>query len=217
MSLKGKVILLTGGTGSFGEKFTEIVLKEHDPKAVRIFSRGEHLQMLMAQRFNHDLRLRFFIGDVRDKERLHLAMNGVDIVVHAAALKQIPACEYNPFEAIQTNVMKFMRDRKSFLGPEVFTGKVSTMVEVSVRESIFELFHSLWNHSQTQVSWACCQTAPLRHLQALTYPREESVARKPMRAYRCSSPRPLVRPRMSSECRGPRPRTRLLCRPPACQ
>ncbi len=105
MSLKGKVILLTGGTGSFGEKFTEIVLKEHDPKAVRIFSRGEHLQMLMAQRFNHDLRLRFFIGDVRDKERLHLAMNGVDIVVHAAALKQIPACEYNPFEAIQTNVM----------------------------------------------------------------------------------------------------------------
>jgi len=105
MSLKGKVILLTGGTGSFGEKFTEIVLKEHDPKAIRIFSRGELLQMQMAQRFNHDLRLRFFIGDVRDKERLHLAMNGVDIVVHAAALKQIPACEYNPFEAIQTNVM----------------------------------------------------------------------------------------------------------------
>jgi len=105
MSLKGKVILLTGGTGSFGEKFTEIVLKEHDPKAIRIFSRGELLQMQMAQRFNHDPRLRFFIGDVRDKERLHLAMNGVDFVVHAAALKQIPACEYNPFEAIQTNVM----------------------------------------------------------------------------------------------------------------
>jgi len=102
---KGKVILLTGGTGSFGEKFTEIVLKEQDPKAIRIFSRGELLQMQMAQRFNHDPRLRFFIGDVRDKERLHLAMNGVDIVVHAAALKQISACEYNPFEAIQTNVM----------------------------------------------------------------------------------------------------------------
>jgi len=105
MPLKGKVILLTGGTGSFGEKFTEIVLKEHDPKAIRIFSRGELLQMQMVQRFNHDPRLRFFIGDVRDKERLHLAMNGVDIVVHAAALKQIPACEYNPFEAIQTNVI----------------------------------------------------------------------------------------------------------------
>ncbi len=105
MSLTGKVILVTGGTGSFGEKFTEVVLKEHDPKAIRIFSRGELLQMQMAQRFNHDRRLRFFIGDVRDKERLHLAMNGVDIVVHAAALKQIPACEYNPFEAIQTNVM----------------------------------------------------------------------------------------------------------------
>ena len=105
MSLEGKVILLTGGTGSFGEKFTEIVLKEQDPKAIRIFSRGELLQMQMAQRFNHDRRLRFFIGDVRDKERLYLAMNGVDIVVHAAALKQIPACEYNPFEAIQTTVM----------------------------------------------------------------------------------------------------------------
>jgi len=105
MSLTGKVILVTGGTGSFGEKFTEIVLKEHDPKAIRVFSRGELLQMQMAQRFNNDPRLRFFIGDVRDKDRLHLAMNGVDIVVHAAALKQIPACEYNPFEAIQTNVM----------------------------------------------------------------------------------------------------------------
>ncbi len=105
MSFSGKVILLTGGTGSFGEKFTEVVLKEHDPKAIRIFSRGELLQMQMDRRFNGDSRLRFFIGDVRDKERLHLAMNGVDIVVHAAALKQIPACEYNPFEAIQTNVI----------------------------------------------------------------------------------------------------------------
>ncbi len=105
MSLKGKVILLPGGTGSFGEKFTEIVLKEQNPKAIRIFSRGELLQMQMAQRFDQDPRLRFFIGDVRDKERLDLAMNGVDVVVHAAALKQIPACEYNPFEAIQTNVV----------------------------------------------------------------------------------------------------------------
>ncbi len=105
MSLKGKVILVTGGTGSFGNKFTELVLKEHQPKAIRIFSRGELLQLQMAQRFKQDPRLRFFIGDVRDRDRLHLAMNGADIVVHAAALKQVPACEYNPFEAVQTNIV----------------------------------------------------------------------------------------------------------------
>ena len=100
----GKVILLTGGTGSFGQKFTEIVLKEHNPKVIRIFSRGELLQLEMRQRFNDDPRLRFFIGDVRDRDRVHRAMKGVDIVVHAAALKQIPAVEYNPIEAVRTNI-----------------------------------------------------------------------------------------------------------------
>lgn len=100
---KNKVILLTGGTGSFGNKFTEIMLKDHDPKAIRIFSRGEKKQLDMANKFNDD-RLRFFIGDVRDSSRLHRAMYDVDIVVHAAALKQVPACEYNPIEAIRTNV-----------------------------------------------------------------------------------------------------------------
>jgi len=104
MGLTGKTILVTGGTGSFGEKFTETVLAEHAPKAIRIFSRGELLQLQMRQRFNDDPRLRFFIGDVRDKDRLYRAMNGVDIVVHAAALKQVPACEYNPIEAIRTNI-----------------------------------------------------------------------------------------------------------------
>ena len=98
---KDKIILLTGGTGSFGNKFTEMVLKEQDVKAIRIFSRGEKKQLDMNNRFN-DNRLRFFIGDVRDKDRLHRAMTGVDIVVHAAALKQVPACEYNPIEAIKT-------------------------------------------------------------------------------------------------------------------
>ena len=100
---KDKIILLTGGTGSFGNKFTEMVLKEQDVKAIRIFSRGEKKQLDMNNRFN-DNRLRFFIGDVRDKDRLHRAMTGVDIVVHAAALKQVPACEYNPIEAVRTNV-----------------------------------------------------------------------------------------------------------------
>jgi UDP-N-acetylglucosamine 4,6-dehydratase/5-epimerase len=98
-----KVILVTGGTGSFGNQFAETVLKKYNPKSVRIFSRGEKLQDDMRQKFN-DKRLRFFIGDVRDRNRLYRAMNGVDLVVHAAALKQVPACEYNPIEAIRTNV-----------------------------------------------------------------------------------------------------------------
>ena len=104
MSLTGKTILVTGGTGSFGKKFAEIVLREHEPKTIRIFSRGELLQLQMRQLFDNDPRLRFFIGDVRDKGRLSRAMNGVDIVVHAAALKQVPACEYNPIAAIRTNI-----------------------------------------------------------------------------------------------------------------
>lgn len=99
----GKVILVTGGTGSFGKKFTEILINEHNPKNLRIFSRGELLQMEMHNAFN-DTRLRFLIGDVRDKNRLNRAMNGADIVIHAAALKQVPTCEYNPIEAIKTNI-----------------------------------------------------------------------------------------------------------------
>jgi UDP-N-acetylglucosamine 4,6-dehydratase len=102
--LENKVILVTGGTGSFGQKFVEIALKEGNPKAIRIFSRGELLQLQMQQKFNDSGRLRFFIGDVRDKERVSRAMNGVDIVVHAAALKQVPTSEYNPLEAVKTNI-----------------------------------------------------------------------------------------------------------------
>lgn len=104
MPLQNKVILVTGGTGSFGHKFIEMALKEYNPKVIRIFSRGELLQEEMRLRFKGDERLRFFIGDVRDRERVYRAMNGVDIVVHAAALKQVPTCEYNPIEAIKTNI-----------------------------------------------------------------------------------------------------------------
>ena len=100
--VEGKIILITGGTGSFGQKFTEIALS-HNPKVIRIFSRGEHLQQEMERRFNND-RLRFFIGDIRDKDRLWRAMDGVDIVIHAAALKCVPVAEYNPREAILTNI-----------------------------------------------------------------------------------------------------------------
>ena len=102
--MDNKVILVTGGTGSFGQKFTQIVLQENNPRVVRVFSRGELLQYETQSKFNNDPRLRFFIGDVRDRERLYRAMNGVDIVVHAAALKQVPTAEYNPIEAVKTNI-----------------------------------------------------------------------------------------------------------------
>jgi len=96
-------VLITGGTGSFGKKFTEIVLQDYHPKKLIVFSRDELKQFEMVQQFD-DSCMRYFIGNVRDQERLYRAMNGVDIVVHAAALKQIPSCEYNPFEAIKTNI-----------------------------------------------------------------------------------------------------------------
>ena len=104
MNWAEKTILITGGTGSFGNKFVEIVLKKYRPKKLIVFSRDELKQYKMAQKFT-DSCMRFFIGNVRDKERLHRAFDGVDIVVHAAALKQVPAAEYNPFEAVKTNVL----------------------------------------------------------------------------------------------------------------
>jgi len=103
MEINDSVILVTGGTGSFGQKLTEALLRRK-PKTIRIFSRGEFLQQQMCQKFNNAENLRFLIGDVRDKERVHRAMNGVNIVVHAAALKQVPTCEYNPIEAVKTNI-----------------------------------------------------------------------------------------------------------------
>jgi UDP-N-acetylglucosamine 4,6-dehydratase len=97
-------VLVTGGTGSFGHKLVEIMLARYRPRRLVIVSRDELKQSEMMARFRDPL-LRFFLGDVRDRERLDRAMHGVDVVFHAAALKQIPACEYNPFEAIQTNVL----------------------------------------------------------------------------------------------------------------
>lgn len=98
-----KTILVTGGTGSFGKKFIKMLLEKYSPKKIIVYSRDELKQFEMGQVFNQPC-MRYFIGDVRDGQRLMLAMNGVDYVVHAAALKQVPAAEYNPMECIKTNV-----------------------------------------------------------------------------------------------------------------
>ncbi len=105
MLLDDKTILITGGTGSFGKCFTKYVLTHYNPKKIIIYSRDEFKQFIMQGEFREYAdKLRFFIGDVRDKERLKRAFEGVDYVIHAAALKQVPACEYNPSEAIKTNI-----------------------------------------------------------------------------------------------------------------
>ena len=105
--LDNKILLVTGGTGSFGHCFTKYVLEHYNPKKIIIYSRDEYKQFVMSNEAvykEHAAQMRFFIGDVRDAARLERAMEGVDYVIHAAALKQVPACEYNPAEAIKTNV-----------------------------------------------------------------------------------------------------------------
>ena len=105
--LNNKTILITGGTGSFGKKFIKTILDKYSPKKVIVYSRDELKQFEMQQEFpdNDYPSMRYFIGDVRDYHRLKMAMSDVDIVIHAAALKQVPACEYNPFEAVKTNII----------------------------------------------------------------------------------------------------------------
>ena len=103
--LNGKTVLITGGTGSFGNCFVDYILKYYTPKKIIIYSRDEFKQFHMANKLKkYESLMRFFIGDVRDKERLLRALDGVDYVVHAAALKQVPSCEYNPIEAVRTNI-----------------------------------------------------------------------------------------------------------------
>ena len=105
MNWQEEVVLVTGGTGSFGKKFLEVMLRDYHPQKLIVFSRDELKQHDMrSSGFDHPS-LRYFIGDVRDPQRLQRALSGVTVVVHAAALKQVPACEYNPFEAVQTNIM----------------------------------------------------------------------------------------------------------------
>jgi len=108
MDFNNSTLLITGGTGSFGNMFIPMTLEKYNPKKIIVFSRDEMKQWEMAQRFKDDNRIRFFIGDVRDRERLYRAMDGVDYVVHAAATKIVPTAEYNPFECVKTNVIGAM-------------------------------------------------------------------------------------------------------------
>jgi len=137
--IENSTILLTGGTGSFGQKFTELALTKN-PKTIRIYSRGELLQKEMSEHFN-DGRLRFFIGDVRDKDRLSRAMSGVDIVVHAAALKQVPQCEYNPLEAVNTNIMGSVNIIEAAL-----SNNVSKVIAISSDKAV----HSVNTYGKTK-------------------------------------------------------------------
>ena len=103
--LDGKTLLVTGGTGSFGNAFANYILNRYSPKKIIIYSRDEYKQFVMREKLrNYDNVMRYFVGDVRDKDRLRRALDGVDYAIHAAAMKQVPACEYNPNEAIKTNI-----------------------------------------------------------------------------------------------------------------
>ena len=106
--LKNSSILITGGTGSFGHSFIPMTLKKYNPKRIVIFSRDEMKQWEMAKLFKNDSRIRFMIGDVRDKDRLYRALDGIDYVVHAAAIKIVSTAEYDPFECVKTNVLGAM-------------------------------------------------------------------------------------------------------------
>lgn len=131
--LDDKTILITGGTGSFGNHFTEYVLNHFKPKKIIIYSRDEFKQFNMASKFSkYASVMRFFIGDVRDKERLLRALDSVDYVVHAAALKQVPACEYNPIEAVKTNIDGAMNVVNAVLD----TPSVKRVVALSTDKSV---------------------------------------------------------------------------------
>ena len=133
--LNDKTILITGGTGSFGKCFTKYVLAHYHPQKIIIYSRDEFKQFMMQNEFkeyNKDNQLRFFIGDVRDKSRLKRAMEGVDYVVHAAALKQVPACEYNPDEAIKTNI----HGAQNVIDVALDSGTVKKVVALSTDKAV---------------------------------------------------------------------------------
>lgn len=131
--LDNKTILITGGTGSFGNHFVDYILKNYQPKKIIIYSRDEYKQFVMADKYKeYEDILRFFIGDVRDKERLKRALKDVDYVVHAAAMKQVPACEYNPIEAVRTNINGAMNVVDAVLD----SGSVKRVVALSTDKAV---------------------------------------------------------------------------------
>jgi len=131
--LNNKTILVTGGTGSFGKCFVKYVMTHYKPKKIIIYSRDEFKQFIMQNEMKeYKDTLRFFIGDVRDKERLQRALNGVDYVIHAAALKQVPACEYNPNEAIKTNINGAM----NLIDACLDSGSVKKVVALSTDKAV---------------------------------------------------------------------------------
>ena len=133
---ENKIVLVTGGTGSFGNKFANMVLKGSKPKKLIIYSRDEAKQFDMQPHFSGYKNIRFFIGDVRDKERLKLALHDVDYVIHAAALKQVPAMEYNPTEAIKTNIIGAMNVIETSLemGVKKYLVKYDITLDTIVKE-----------------------------------------------------------------------------------
>ena len=143
MNLKNKVVLITGGTGSFGQKCTNELLK-HRVKKIIIFSRDELKQYEMSNRFRND-KIRYFLGDVRDADRLKLAFQNVDLVIHAAALKQVPAAEYNPVECIKTNVIGAENVTKACI-----ENNVEKVIALSTDKAANQLiFMELQNYVQT--------------------------------------------------------------------
>ena len=128
----GTKLLLIGGTGSFGSKYVEIALRENRYETIRVFSRGEDLQVKMEQKYGGDERLRFLIGDVRDESRLRMAMEGVDVVVNAAALKHIPKGEYDPDEFIKTNILGAINVIQSAI-----SAKVGKIINISTDKSAY--------------------------------------------------------------------------------
>lgn len=133
---KNSIIFITGGTGSWGNELVTQLLRDHDPKEIRIYSRGEHKQVLMRQKFNNDPRLRFIIGDVRDLNILSLAMKGADYVFHLAALKHVPVCEENTWEAVLTNVYGTQNVIEAAIA-----NSVKTVVDISTDKAVDPFNH----------------------------------------------------------------------------
>ena len=142
--LDNSIILVTGGTGSFGNKFIPMTLKKFNPKKLIVFSRDEMKQWEMSKKFEGDKRIRFFIGDVRDKDRLHRALQGVDFVIHAAATKIVPTAEYNPFECIKTNIIGAM----NLIDASIDQGGIILNSQTGSKDILWRNATSAWTFNQ---------------------------------------------------------------------